>query len=177
MDVTEAIRSRRSARNYNGAAVSRKTLLGLVDAARHSPSATNKNPWRFVLVTERDALEKLGQVHTHCKWLAQAGAAIAIVVDASLTRYWLEDCCLAAYSIWLEATNQGVGVSWAAMHQSDNAGEGARRQALCREIMGIPDNLSVPMVLGIGYRAAPPPEKTRPALEQVVSWERYSSAT
>jgi len=174
MDIVEALRTRRSSKGFSAAPVSPETLLGLVDVARYSPSGANRNPWRFVLVTRREALDRLSQAHPHCRWLASAQAAIALVVDPDATQYWLEDCCVAAYSIWLAATAHGLGVAWAAMYQGGSARESQRRQAFVRGVLSIPDRLNVPVVLGVGYpRAAPPPRK-RPALEEVVSWERYS---
>ncbi len=43
-----------------------------------------------------------------------------------------------------------------------------------REVLSIPDSMQVPMVLGIGYPQASPPEKKRPDLEEIVHWERYA---
>ena len=152
----------------------REALLELVDVARRSPSGVNKNPWRFVIITERNTLDNLSQAHPYCHWLSSAQAGIAIVADPASTQYWLEDCCIAAYSIWLAATAQGLGMSWGAMYQSDNAAESERRQGFVRKVLSIPDSMQVPMVLGIGYPQASPPEKKRPDLEEIVCWERYA---
>lgn len=91
MDVFEAIRTRRSIKNYLATPVSPETLQTLVDLARLSPSGANKNSWRFVVITQRDTLEYLGQAHPNCKWLSSAQAGIAIIIDPTSTRYWLED--------------------------------------------------------------------------------------
>ncbi len=104
MELTEVFHKRRSTRDFSTTPVPRETLLQLLDVARHSPSGTNKCPWRFVIVTERDTLRRLSQTHPHCRWLSSAKAGIAVVADPVITRYWLEDCCIVAYSIWLAAT-------------------------------------------------------------------------
>lgn len=174
MDLFEAIYMRRSIKGFSSEAVPRETLLELVDAARYSPSGSNKNPWQFVFVTQRDTIEKLSQVQPYCRWLNAAQAAIAIVVDPKATRYWLEDCSLAAQTIWLAGVGLGLGLAWAAMHQSDNPTESERRQSLVRGLLAIPDTLYVPIVLGVGYPGAAPPEKKRPELDGIVSWEKYS---
>lgn len=175
-EFSELLRQRRSIKEFEPTPVSRGTLLDLVEAARFSPSANNKNPWRFVLVTERQALDRLSETHPYCRWLHSAQAAIAIAVDPTATRYWLEDCSIAAYSIWLAATAKRVGVAWAAMYQSDNPAESERRQQFVRDILGIPATLAVPMVLGIGYFDKVPPEKPRPELREIVHFERYGQA-
>ena len=174
MDVNEALRSRRSIKNYRPTPVSRETLETLVNLARLSPSGGNKNTWRFVVITQRDILERLGQTHPNCKWLSSAQAAIAVVINPASTRYWLEDCSIAAYSLWLAATAQGLGAAWAAMYQCGNPAETERRQQFVREALAIPDKLLVPMVLAIGYAESIPPVKPRPKLEEVICWNRYT---
>ena len=175
MDLTEVFQQRRSIKEFSDTSVSRKDLLQLLDTARQSPSGNNKCPWHFVIVTERETLQRLSETHPYCRWLSSAKAAIAIIADPASTKYWLEDCSVAAYSIWLKATGQGLGMGWAAIQQSDNTEGSARRQDFVRETLSIPDRFNVPMVLGIGYPAASPPEKKRPALEEIVSWEGYTS--
>ena len=174
MELTDIFHKRRSTRDFSTTPVPRETLLQLVDVVRHSPSGTNKCPWHFVIVTERDTLHRLSQTHPHCRWLNSAKAGIAIVADPAITRYWLEDCCIVAYSIWLAATAQGLGVAWAAMYQSDNTLESARRQSFVREVLSVPNGFHVPVVLGIGYPKDQVPEKTRPSLEEIVHWEHYT---
>lgn len=174
MDVIEAIRTRRSTKSFSATPVPAQMLSDLVDAASYSPSGVNKNPWHFVLITEHSTLERLSQAQPHCHWLASAQAGIALVVDPSYSRYWLEDCCVAAYSIWLAATGLGLGVAWGAMYQSDNAEESERRQGFVREILSVPDGLNIPMVLAIGYPQGTPPERKRPATEEIIHWERYT---
>ncbi len=171
--VIEALRARRSYKDFLDRPVPTDILSELVDIARYSPSGANKNTWRFIVITERQALDRLGETARTCSWLHSAQAAIAVIIDPASTRYWLEDCSVAAYSIWLAGEARGLGVAWAAMHQSDNIDESARRQKCVREILRLPDTLYIPMVLGLGYRKSPPAEKKRPELEDILAWETY----
>ena len=171
--VIEALRTRRSCKDFLDTPVPTETLSELIDIARYSPSGANKNTWHFIIITERQALNRLSEIARTCSWLASAQAAIAVIVDPASTRYWLEDCSVAAYSIWLAAEARGLGVAWAAMHQSDNSEESARRQKCVKEILCLPDELYTPMVLGLGYRKSPPSEKKRPALAEILAWENY----
>ncbi|MBI4187582.1 MAG: nitroreductase family protein [Chloroflexi bacterium] len=174
MDAIEALRKRRSVKSYLATPVPRETLQALVDLARLSPSGGNKNTWRFIVITQHNALERLSQTHPNCKWLSSAPAGIAIVIDPTSTRYWLEDCSVAAYSIWLAATAQGLGVAWAAMYQNGNPAETERRQQFVRETLSIPGNLVVPMVLAIGYPESQPTAKPRPELKDIICWDGYT---
>src|SRR3972149_4829173 len=127
VNTIEALRTRRTNKKFRATPVPREILLELVDAARYSPSGANKNPWRFIIVTQRESLDRLSQAHSYCRWLEMAQAAIAIVVDPASTRYWLEDCSVAAYGIWLAARAHGLAMAWAAMHQADDLAESERR--------------------------------------------------
>jgi nitroreductase/hemerythrin-like domain-containing protein len=171
--IIEALRTRRSIKSYTTAAVPPDVLLEILDVTRYSPSGANKNNWRFVVTTKRDVIEKLAAVQPFSKWLASAQAAICIVGDPAISRYWLEDCCLAAYSIYLGALPKGVGVAWSAIYQSDNPAEDERRQNLVRELMGIPKGMKAPIVLGLGYPQNQPAPRTMTALEDTVFWEQY----
>ena len=174
MDIIEGLRSRRSTKGYSAKPVSRDTILGMVDAARFSPSGGGKNAWKFVIVTERDKIARLSQASPYCKWLASAQAAIAVVIDPKATRYWLEDCSVAAFAISIAALDMGLGTAWAALHQAGDDAEGQRRQGIVREVLGIPANLNVPMMLGVGYAEKQPGPKTVPRLADIVCWERYT---
>ncbi|MBI4282554.1 MAG: nitroreductase family protein [Chloroflexi bacterium] len=177
METLQVLQTRRSIKSFLPKPVPQDTLLKLIDVARYSPSGANRNPWRFVVTTQKDTLTRLGGIARTCSWLASVPAGIAIVADAAATRYWLEDCSIAAYTIWLTATDLGLGAAWAEMYQSDNSEESERRQNSVREILSIPDNLSVPMVMGVGYPDQPPAERQRLAVEDIIRWESYASGS
>src|SRR3989304_1992097 len=103
MELLDAVASRRSIQTYASTPVPKETLLGLVEAARKAPSAANKNAWRFVLVTERQTLDRLSETHRFCGWLASAQAAIAVVIDPSATGYWLPGSCGGGAHVWAGA--------------------------------------------------------------------------
>ncbi len=171
--VIDALRGRRSCKDYFPNPVPPQLLSELVDIARYSPTGANKNAWRFIIITHWQTLKRLSEIAGTCSWLASAPAAIAVVIDPASTRYWLEDCSVAAYTLWLAAEARGLGAAWATMHQSDNPEESGRRQGLAREILDIPEQLNIPMVMGLGYRKSPPAERKRPELKEVIFWENY----
>ncbi len=173
MELIEALHKRRSIKSYKAEPIPREVLLEILDATRYTPSGANKNNWRFVVTTAPETIAKLGAVQPYAKWLASAKAAIAIAGDPAISKYWLEDCCLAAYSIYLAALAKGVGVGWSAIYQSDDAKEDERRQSAVRELTGIPKNLKAPIVLGLGYPEGQLAPRKMITLEESVSWEHY----
>lgn len=173
MELIEALHTRRSIKSYTAQSVSKDVLLEILDAARYSPSGANRNNWKFVVTTDRGMIEKLGAVSPVGKWLATAQAAIVLIGDPALSRYWLEDCCLAAYSIYLGALAKGVGTAWCAIYQADNPAEDERRQNLVREIAGVPATLKAPIVLGLGYAQSQPAPRKLCELADIVFWDKY----
>lgn len=173
MNVMEAIRKRRAISDFEARPVPEAVLREVVEAGYLAPTGGNNPSRELVVVTDREQLQRLSQAHQHCRWLAGAAAAIAIVGNPAKSRYWVEDGSVVGAQIWLAAVEQGLGVGWGAMYQSDNAQESARREQHCRDILGIPESLRVLAVLAVGYPAAVPPPKAKPPFEQVVHWGRY----
>ncbi|MFZ5425607.1 MAG: nitroreductase family protein [Thermodesulfobacteriota bacterium] len=82
MTVKEAIGKRRSIRRFTDEPVTLEELMELVEAARLSPSGCNSQPWRFRLVTDRDAVRWFGGEATGGQgWVGKAGAVIVCCVD------------------------------------------------------------------------------------------------
>ncbi|MBI4805382.1 MAG: nitroreductase family protein [Desulfovibrio sp.] len=84
MTVKDAIAKRRSIRKFTSEAVSRESLMELIEAARLSPSGCNSQPWRFRLVTGSSEIEWFGGPATaEQRWVGRAGAVIVCCVDTS----------------------------------------------------------------------------------------------
>ncbi len=174
MDALAAIHNRRSIKQFALEPVPRATLQKLLEAAYDAPSGASNYPCRFVVITEREALDRLGETHPFCGWLKTAQAAVVVVADSAKSRYWLEDCCVAAQNIWIAATALGLGAAWSAVFLSDNPDETAKREGHVRGTVGIPDTLRAPIVLGLGVPDYQVSERSkRPPLAEIGHWEKY----
>lgn len=170
MDALEAIRSRRSIRLYTGAPISRGDLEAIVNAGRLAATGNNRQPWDFVVVTDRKSIGRLAVV---ADWTDKAGAVIAVVMDPS-SRWWIEDGAAAIENMLIASTALGYGACWL-------EGYTLRAEEQLRHILGIPSDkhsvLSCRRLLTlipIGVPAESPAPDKKP-LEQVIHWERYSS--
>jgi nitroreductase len=173
MDGIELLRTRRSCKDFADTPVTKEMLIDIIEDARHSPAPGAKIPWRFVLMTDRKVLAHLSEGCRTWKWLGTAPAAIIVITDASSNRYWLENCSIAAYSIWLGATARGLGAVWGAVYQGDNPEESARRQQYIRETLSIPESQFIPMLIALGLRKSAPPERAYPAIEDITCWDSF----
>lgn len=173
MELSKVIKGRRSIKKYQAKPVSKEVALKLIEAASMAPTGANKQPWEFVLVTDKQKLSHLSKCHQYSAWLADAPLGIALVGDPERGKYWLEDCCCAAENLWLAATDMGLGVAWGAVFQNGDAAESERRESFVREALGIPKKFRVVALLGLGYPAEEPKIKEMRKFEEIVHWERF----
>jgi nitroreductase len=160
MDALEAIRRRRSVRNFTGEAIPRTDLEAIVDAGRLAASGRNQQPCDFVVVTGRETLGRLAVV----QWMEKAGAIIAVVVDPA-TRYWIEDGSAAIENLLLASTALGYGSCWV-------GGEAAPREEEFKAFLGVPQEKRLMALIPIGVPVEWPTKEKR-SLDEVLHWERY----
>jgi nitroreductase len=150
METWDAIRARRNVRTYLQDPVPDADLNRIAEAGWRAPSASNRQHWNFIIVTDRDQLQALSTVWQGAKHIAGAAAAIALVLpqpaDERAKVVDQYDLGQATYAIMLAAADLGIGTG----HSS--VGE----QAKAREILGVPDDHDVAYLIGVGYPADRP---------------------
>ena len=83
MDVFNAIRTRRTIRDFTDAPVSDAVLHKILQAARWAPSSSNTQPWHFIVVRDPDTIKQLGEICTQGTFIGKSQVAIAIVMDGA----------------------------------------------------------------------------------------------
>lgn len=120
MELKEALLKRRSVRKFTEEAVSEEHINELLHAAMSGPSACNKKPWEFYVVSNKDVLKQLQSASKFTKMQAP----LAIIVCGNLSHalplkmadYWIQDCSAAAENILLRVTDLGLGAVWCGIH-------------------------------------------------------------
>ena len=161
MDALEAIRTRRSIRKYTGELVPRNDLEMIVDAGRLAASGNNRQPWDFIVITDRQRIDRL---KVASQWMEKAGAIIALVLDPS-SRWWLEDGSAAVENILIACTALGYGACWL-------EGYTLPREEEFKSLLGVPDAKRLLTLIPIGVPAEAPTRAKKP-LEEVIHWERF----
>jgi nitroreductase len=152
----EFIFRRRSIRKYKAEPVSEKDIRTLLEAGMAAPTASNLQPWHFVVVTDRAKLKALSEAHPFGKMLAEAGLAIAVCGDPNVSeRYWDQDGAAATENILLAAEGLGLGGVWLGCHPR------AERKDAIRRVLGIPDSIEVLSLLSIGHPGEEKPARTQ----------------
>jgi nitroreductase len=139
--------SRRSIRRYTDRPVSEEDVTSLLEAGMAAPSASNRKPWYFVTVTDKETLQTLADSHPYGKMLASAALSIAVCGDPAISDWWVQDCTAATENILIAVAGLGLGAVWLGCH-----GKSERERAV-RKTLGIPENIGVLSLLSIGHPA------------------------
>ena len=143
--VFNYIFSRKSVRHYTDEEVSRETLEQLVKAGMAAPSGKNTQPWSFVIVSDRQILDKMADGLPYAKMLKDAKHAIIVCGDEEKSSYWYLDCSAASQNILLAIEAMGLGGVWTAAYPYED------RIKVVREAIELPANIIPLNVIPVGH--------------------------
>ena len=113
-----------------------------------APSASNRQPWHFVVVTDLGTRAALAESHPYAKMLLQAPLCIVPCGDPGISdAYWVQDVSAATENILLAAVGLGLGAVWCGVHPR------AERVAAVREVLGIPEGIVPFALVAVGHPA------------------------
>ena len=169
MEVMEAIRNRRSIRDYEDRPVPEDKLTRLLEAVRLSPSARNSQDRKFIVVRDKEQRRELAQAAGHQRHLTTAPVVIAAVgtkpeyhMPNGVPAYPV-DLAIALDHITLVAVAEGLGTCWI----------GGFNQEIAKRALGVPDEYVIAALLTLGIPKALPEAKPRRALEDIVCHDRF----
>jgi nitroreductase len=145
-DTLKTIFSRKSVRTFTSEPVPKEKLEVLIRAGMAAPTAKDKRPWEFIVVTDRAVLKQLADALPFAKMADKAAAAIIVGGDMQKqwggmdSDYWIMDCSAATENILLAAESMGLGAVWTAVYPEES------RIRTVRQILGIPSHI-VPLNL------------------------------
>lgn len=160
MELLELMRTRRSVRSYTDAPVSEEDITKILQAGLLSESGKAIRPWEFVLVENKETLQKLAECRKGgVKMLREAQCAIAVLADEEKTDVWTEDASVALHNMHLMAHSLGLGSCWV-QGRLRVAEDDRSAEEFARDILGFPENLKLLGILTVGY-----PNEEKPAYE------------
>ncbi len=169
MDVFTAISNRRSVRKYLAKEVEEHKIEKILEAGRLSPSAANRQEWKFIVVKDKAIKAQLVAAARGQSSVAEAPVVlVGCAVDASAImpcgQYsYTVDLSIAFSYMILEAQELGLGTCWLGAFD-----EGAVKKAL-----GVPEEVRVVAMTPLGYPAESPPARPRKSTKEIVSYEKY----
>jgi nitroreductase len=171
METSDVIRARRNVRTYDDRSIAPADLNRILEAGRLSPSASNRQKWDFILVTDPAQLQGLSTVWVGATHLATAKAAIVLVLPEPESERYLTidqyDLGQATMSMLLAATDLGIGSGHSAVGD----------QEACRRILDTPADHICAYMIALGYPAdgplAPMAKMDRRPFDDVVHREKW----
>ena len=138
---------RTSIRQYSDTQVSDEDVRKVLQAGMAAPSACNAQPWRFLVLRDKDNLEKYAGVSPYAHFLKDASFGVVVFGDRNMSKeaYILQDCSAACENMLLEAVTLGFGGCWLGICPEKP------RMAAVRELSGVPENLMPICILSFGY--------------------------
>ena len=170
--VLNNILERTSIRSYQDQSVEEEKIEKLLRAGMAAPTAKNKQPWHFIVVTEKELLQKLAEANPHAAMAAKAPLAIVVcgdmtkALDGDARDFWIQDCSAASENILLAATGMGLGAVWTGAYPAKE------RYTAVSEALGLPESLIPLNTIVIGYpdTEASPKDKWT---EENISYNMY----
>lgn len=159
MELLELMRSRRSVRQYTDEKISDEQIKKILSAALLAPSGHSKYPCEFIVVKNRETLEKLSHCRVNvAKMLNQAAAAVVVIADKEKSDTLVEDSAVAMMNMELMATSLGIGNCWIQVRARE-AENNLPSETYLREILNFPEKFMCQSILSLGVPAKTPRQR------------------
>ncbi len=148
MELIEAIRTRRSIRNFRDENVSDALIEKLISAAMLAPSAGNQQSWQFIVIRDAEKRAAVPSFHPYCKMIEQAPVAILVCGDPDGKKwpdFWVQDCSAAVQNLLLAACAEGLGAVWTGVYPLEDRVKG------CRATFAVPEHIIPFALIPIGW--------------------------
>ena len=169
MDVFTAISQRSSVRAYKPTDVEEDKLKMVLEAARLSPSASNRQDWKFIIVKNKETKKKLAKAAFGQSFIGEApivivacGTESKAIMGCGQPTHTVDVSIACAYMI-LQAYELGLGTCWIGAFKEDEV----------KKILNIPEQVRVVAMTPLGNPNQLPSQKSRKSLDQIVCFEKY----
>ena len=173
MELQEAIKGRRSIRNFKKQNIPEETITQLVEAASYAPSAGNIQPWQFIIIRKPAIKKKLAESALNQAHVEQAPVVIVVCADEKRssmgygtrgkTLYCLQDTAAATQNILLTAHSLGLGTCWTGAFNEDEA----------REAVNAPEGVRPVAIISVGIPNGNPKQRSRRLLSQITHFDSF----
>ncbi len=181
MSLLDLMKKRKSVREFLDTPVEREKLLACLEAARVSPSACNSQPWKFVIVDDKNLKDRLCQaafhglyfINTFCK---TAPVIVVVISEKSKfiariggmfrgTKYYLIDIGIACEHFVLQAEELGLGTCWIGWFD----------ERAVKSVLNIPRSKKIDILIALGYYDEQKIDRTqdREPLDDIASFNSY----
>jgi len=181
MALLDLIKHRKSVRDFLDSPVEREKIMMCLEAARLAPSASNSQPWRFIVVDDRQLKDKLcdaafNGVYSIMSFCKMAPVIVVVISEKAKflariagmfrgTKYYLIDIGITCEHFVLQAEELGLGTCWI----------GWFNEEAVKSILNIPKHKKIDVLIALGYydREKLGPEHGREPIDEIASFNSY----
>lgn len=173
MELEQAIKERRTIRNFLDREIPLQFINECIDSARYAPIAGNIQNSRFIVIRKKQTKEEISKACENQKWIAKSPAIIVVCSELPHMRrmfsvrgealYSVQNTAAAIQNILLKAYELKIGTAWI----------GAFNEEKIREIAGIPGDARPQAIIAMGYYKETEQEIKREPLNNIEYFEQY----
>ncbi len=173
MELSEAIKGRRSIRRFKKKQVPKEILTQLIEAASYAPSAGNIQPWHFIIATKPTVKWKLAEAAYGQTHMEEAPVIIVVCADEKQssmgygsrgrTLYCLQDTAAAIQNILLTAYALGLGTCWTGSFNEEDV----------KEAMKTLEGIRPVAMISLGYPDVVPRQRNRKLLSEIIHYDTF----
>ncbi|MGY5876779.1 MAG: nitroreductase family protein [Candidatus Thorarchaeota archaeon] len=169
MDILEALYSRRSIRKFVMKEIPDNNVKQILRAGMSAPNSGNQRLWQFVVVRDRNQMEKIIEAYPYAVMLRDVPVAIIVCYDKNREKYedrWQMDCSNASLNLLLAAHGLGFGGLWLEVYPIQE------RIEMMQEFFGMTEDVIPLSVIAIGHPAEekPPIDRYEESLVHYDTW-------
>ncbi|MFX0042231.1 MAG: nitroreductase family protein [Candidatus Hodarchaeota archaeon] len=145
------VKSRRSIRSFDETPIPDKEINMILEAGRWAPSASNRQPWEFIVIKNKEILKGISKLASYAKFIEQSSAAIAIIGKKKTSPKWyLQDTSLVSMNMMLMAWSLNIGTCWI----------GTLNREKAKELLKVSKDDFLLTILPLGYIKGEIPQQT-----------------
>lgn len=153
MDFKDLVQKRRSIRRFTNEELTPEQVQTIVRAGLMAPTSKSTRAWHFLVVDDKDTLERLSQCRpAGAEFVKGAAVAIVVAMDSRVTDVWAEDGSIAAVTMQYQAADLGLGSCWAQVRLRV-WDDGTSAAEIVRSVLNAPEWIEPVCILGIGHPA------------------------
>lgn len=165
---SELIKNRRSMRKFTDEELTQEEVVTLMKAALMAPTSKRSNAWQFVVVDDKETLQKLSRCKEQAsQFIAYAALAVVVIADPMGSDVWIEDASIASIYLQLQAEDLGLGSCWVQVRERF-AAPGVTSNEYVHDVLDIPLQLQVLSIIAIGHKGM----ERKPFNEEHLQWEK-----
>jgi len=171
MEVIEAIRSRRSVREFTAEEVDDNAIEKILEAGRWAPSGLNNQAWRFIIVRNKDTMEKLSGLTHYGSIIKNAKVLIIVFLDKDQMYDYTKDvqsigACI--QNMLLAAHALGTGGVW--------LGEILKKKEMVNSVLEAPSSYELMAVVALGHPVNKKRQSERRAISELSFREKFGNS-